>query len=268
MRYFSPRFRRVRLFAGSVLALLVLAILLWQIPPFVRFVDGVRGGLLDLGTGIASSLEHFFYPKGELITENAHLTSEVQALAVDTAAEKELQEKFDALSALSGYATKSHAQITPAAVIGRSGEVTGETILIDRGEADGVKLGDPVVVGDGLYLGRIVQVHALTSVARLLTDTESKVSVEVQNKDQTIGIADGQGGLLLSLSFIPQATEINVNDVIVTSGLDPQVPSGLVIGTVSSVQMDEHDPFQSALVEPLADTQHLTMVGVIHQTSS
>jgi cell shape-determining protein MreC len=83
------------------------------------------------------------------------------------------------------------------------------------------------------------------------------------NEGRTIGIAQGTRGRLINLSFIPHGEQVEVNDLVVTSGLEDGVPSGLLIGIVNTVETDPNLPFQEAVVEPLIDIGRYRIVSVL-----
>jgi len=87
--------------------------------------------------------------------------------------------------------------------------------------------------------------------------------VTLLNGTRTIGVANGISGALLALRYIPQDERIETNDIVVTSGLEASVPSGLIVGIVNSVTTDATAPFQSAILEPIGDARRLAFVSIL-----
>ena len=137
-------------------------------------------------------------------------------------------------------------------------------MLIDRGEANGIKVGMVVIEGEGLVIGRIARTEAHLSWVRLINDPRSKLPAKIQNMDKTIGLAGGTYGSLLSLELIPQQEKIKVNDLTVTSNLEQGVPENLPIGLVNQIEESSNAPFKSALIEPLADFKNIKLVSVLN----
>lgn len=158
---------------------------------------------------------------------------------------------------------KNTAHHVGATVIGRSLDPIGTTIVIDRGELDGITLNRPVIVGNGYFIGKIARVDAHTSVVRLISDYQSKTAATVDNRDKSLGIVEGGFGLTVRLNLIPQNEVIRPGDVVITSGLEPDLPRGLAIGTVEVVEKKPQEPFQQAIIKPSADLHSLTVVSVI-----
>jgi rod shape-determining protein MreC len=139
----------------------------------------------------------------------------------------------------------------------------GTTIIIDRGSADGLTNGHPVIVGNGLLIGKLVRVDEHTSVVRLLSDYQSRVAATVVNREKSLGLVEGGYGLTVKLDLIPQNEVIRPGDVIITSGLEAYIPRGLVIGTVEVVEKKTQEPFQQAIIKTAADLHSITLVSIL-----
>lgn len=158
---------------------------------------------------------------------------------------------------------KNTAHHVGATVIGRTLDPIGTSIIIDRGKADGIVPNRPVIVGNGYFIGKIARVDEHTAVVRLMSDFQSKTAATVDNRDKSLGVVEGGFGLTVRLNLIPQNEVIRPGDVIITSGLEPDVPRGLAIGIVEVVEKKPQEPFQQAIIKPSADLHALTVVSVI-----
>ncbi|HVS84990.1 MAG TPA: rod shape-determining protein MreC [Gaiellaceae bacterium] len=141
-----------------------------------------------------------------------------------------------------------------------------QTITIDAGRNQGLRIDTPIVTGDGL-VGRVTNVFAHSSVVTLLTDANSYVSA----RDLTTGvrglIRHGQGGTLI-LDQVAKEQLVNKGDAIVTDGTrDPRYPSlypyGIPIGTVSSVGISDTASFLQVQVDPYANLGSLDSVAAL-----
>ena len=88
-------------------------------------------------------------------------------------------------------------------------------------------------------------------------------AVTLTNRSRTLGLAQGLDGKLVRIQFIPSNEPFAVNDLVVTSGLESSVPSGLLVGLVNAVRHEQNEPFQEAIVEPLADPRRFQILTVI-----
>lgn len=148
-------------------------------------------------------------------------------------------------------------------VIGKNTDPLGSTLLINKGRNDGVEVGQPVIVGDGILVGLIHAVDDTGATVLLIDDSQSKIAATILGETRSIGLLEGGFGLSIRMSFIPQNEEIAVGDLIVTSGLTDGIPDGLVIGTVEAVEREAYQPFQTAVVAPAVDLNRIVLTSVI-----
>lgn len=150
-----------------------------------------------------------------------------------------------------------------ARVISGSSDDAIRALVIDRGSEDGLRPDQPVIVGNGIIIGKTYDVRRRTSTVLLLSDSRSRLAVAVQNADDTLGVLEGDRGLSMSIGLIPQNASISPGDVIVTSGAEPGIRRGLVIGAVAKVAKNSQDPFQSADVQPFLVSSQPIFVQVL-----
>ncbi|MCK5211482.1 rod shape-determining protein MreC [Candidatus Parcubacteria bacterium] len=143
--------------------------------------------------------------------------------------------------------------------------VTGrtESILIDKGSADGLVIGLAVVDEQGIVVGKIAAVKESSSLVRLVNNRQCKLAASVLGNEVSNGVTEGELGLTIKMNFIPQEVEIKKDDIVVTSGLEETIPRGLVIGKVLEVNKENNELWQSAQITPLMDTNNLLIVSVI-----
>lgn len=153
-----------------------------------------------------------------------------------------------------------------AEVIGKNIDPVGNTLIINRGKESGVILGDPVIVGDGIIIGKIARVEENLSIIRLINDNQSKIAATVMNKDKNLGIIEGGYGISVQMNYIPQNETINVGEIVVTSGLEADILRGLLIGTIEAVEKEAYQPFQKAMVKPFVNLDKIRLVSVILST--
>jgi rod shape-determining protein MreC len=121
----------------------------------------------------------------------------------------------------------------PARVAAAS-PVEERTLLIDRGSADGVKRGQPVVAEDGV-VGKVIFTSERLAKVLLLTDPASGVAV-VHQDGRYQGVLTGRGDGPCALLYLPATAKIAPGDLLVTSGLDRLFPRGLPVGRVTQVR--------------------------------
>ncbi len=143
-------------------------------------------------------------------------------------------------------------------------------ITIDKGEADGIKKDMAVINNEGL-VGVVIKTSKLNSIVKLLTtnDTNNKISVKIKiNDDNYIyGLLTGydREKNRLIIEGIAENTEINKDDVVTTTGLGNNFPSGILIGTVDSITKDNFDLARTVLVKPSVNFDNLNYVTVLRK---
>lgn len=136
-------------------------------------------------------------------------------------------------------------------------------LIINKGLKDGVREGLLVINDLGLVVGRVTKVKDNLGEVSLLIDKGCRLAVSIQNEDGVAGVAQGESGLTIKVDFIPQTKVINQGQLVVTSGLENDIPGGLVIGRVSQLDKASNELWQQAVVEASADLDNLKVVSVI-----
>jgi rod shape-determining protein MreC len=153
-----------------------------------------------------------------------------------------------------------------ATVVGKSPNIWYSTVTIDKGEADGVRVNDPVINGEGL-VGKVAQAASDGAQVSLITDSSVGISARIGTTNAT-GIIQPKVGDPndLLLQYLPANTSANRGEYVVTSGTvsshdDSLYPPGIPIGQVTSV--NEESAYRSVNVHPLADLHNLDVVQVL-----
>ena len=196
--------------------------------------------------------------------QNERLLATNRQLRADLVHLQEARLANERLRKLLHFKKEVHLPAIPAQVIGEDSSSWFRTVVIDKGSADGIKEGMPVVVADGA-VGRIIRSAAHESRVLLITDASSVAAVLVQ-RTRTRGVCRGRGDLL-SLDFALRQEDIKVGDVVITSGTGGVFPKGLLIGHVHSVTHEAYGLFQTVTVTPAVDFSRLEEVLVLPKES-
>lgn len=148
-----------------------------------------------------------------------------------------------------------------ARVVGRSSDSWNDVVTLDKGTADGISAGLPVMSGTGL-VGQVISATPHTCDVRLLTDQQSGIAVLVQSS-RAEGIVRGSLEGLLYLEDLQSTAEVKVGDVIVTSGLGGSFFRGIIVGEVVSVEQQAGDTSPVIVVSSNADASSFEEVLVV-----
>jgi len=161
------------------------------------------------------------------------------------------------------FKNRSITKIITAEIIAKNLDTTNQAIVLNRGSVDGIKIDQPVIYGDGILIGKIIQVEENISFARVLSDNQSKIAGTILNADHSLGIIEGGFGLSIKMNFIPRNENIITGDQIITSGLEMNMPRGLIIGKVAAIENESYQPFQQAIITPAINYEKITFVGIL-----
>jgi len=264
------RYRRQLLACGLILAALLVysanlrrggattfyeRVVLAVTAPLLGGLDAVWGSATD-------AWSHYLWLI-DTADENDRLLAENRQLQAQLVAVQEVELANERLRRLLDFREELTLPALPAQVIGEDAASWFRTVVIDKGLDDGVAEGMPVVVAEGV-VGRTIRVAAHQSRVLLITDASSAVASLVQ-KNRTRGICRGEGAEL-TLDFVLRLKDIEVGDLIVSSGTGGVFPKGLAIGHVEAVTRGDFGLFQSVTVMPTVDFSRLEEVLVLLRT--
>lgn len=241
--------------------------------PASHALGSIRNAARDALSPVQHVLQDVFRPVGDffagavnysaLANENARLRTEVGTLRREALENAGAEQQLQQLLSLEKLPFLANSKEVLADVISGPSSNFALTFEIDRGTAEGVGSGMPVVSGAGL-VGTVVSAGSTTAVVRLLTDPGSAIGVRFP--DGTTALANGQGrGNLLSVTEIPSGAPIaSRGESLVTSGLEPATyPAGIPVGTVARVRRGNGALSESVSLRPVADLSDLEYVAVV-----
>ncbi len=162
-----------------------------------------------------------------------------------------------------GFKQKQVVQTVAAEVVGNNLDGAEQTLVINQGTEAGIQVDQPVVVGNGILIGKVIKAETTIAMVRLINDSRSKIGATVLNEERSQGVVEGGYGISLRMQFIPRNETVHIGDQIVTSGLEDKIPRGLLIGTVSVIENEAYQPFQQAILTPVVNLTKLTLVSVL-----
>ena len=136
-------------------------------------------------------------------------------------------------------------------------------LIIDRGLTHGIKIGAPVMDAHGI-LGQVTRVLPLVSEVTLVIDREHSIPV-LNTRTGARGVAYGEAGgaPLLELRFMATNADIEVGDMLSTSGVDGIYPAGVMVAKVTKVERRAETTFARILCEPVGRVQGARHVMVL-----
>ena len=150
-----------------------------------------------------------------------------------------------------------------AELLYEAGDPYSRKLFINRGASAGVLAGSPVVNEAGV-LGQVTEVYPLSAVVTLLTDREAAIPV-LNTRTQQRGAAFGgaEGGAAMELRFMAGNADVQVGDVLTTSGVDGVYPPGLAVAKVVQVDRRSDAGFARILLAPAAGMDNVRHLLVL-----
>lgn len=271
-----PQPEKSNLQPGLLTALIVLSLLLttmWYREGDRGVLHRLRGGLQAATAPVSAAGESLTSPvRGMLAwvgdigvsrSEFDALQKQNEKLRNTVAALEEARLENARLQSLVSFAQAAKVKALGAHVIGRPTQYD-RVITLDRGTADGVEEGMPVVgtlelpprsteaSAAGGLIGQTINVTAHSAKVRLINDQSSGVAAMIQS-NRANGIVRGsiEGGL--SLEFVSHETTVRAGDIVITSGMGGVYPKGLVVGEVTKVVNLPSTLYQDLTLLPAAD---------------
>jgi rod shape-determining protein MreC len=177
---------------------------------------------------------------------------------LDALAEFELENAR--LRKLVAFRATVPGDLLAARVVGRDATGRGGTLTIDRGERAGVTKGAAVLAPEGV-VGQVFLVSRNAARVLLVSDHNSGVDALVR-RSRARGILQGTVDAGCVLKYVNRIEDVQVGDVVITSGLDGIFPKGLPVGEVVSVDRGGRGLFQHAEIAPRVDFSQLEEVLV------
>lgn len=189
--------------------------------------------------------------RSELLEQNERLQRENLVLQGRSHQMASLQAENVRLRALLNSSALLRDDVLVAELIGVAPDPVRHQLVLNKGDSDGVFLGQPLIDADGL-LGQIVEVSPHNSRALLITDATHSIPVQV-NRNGVRAIAEGTGALgSLEVHHVSATTDIQEGDLLVTSGLGGRFPVGYPVAVVSEIVRDPGQAFARIRARPSA----------------
>ena len=186
-----------------------------------------------------------------LIKENQNLLSQQKINSSILQRYESLEQENERLKQILNAASNLDNKVEITRIISVNVNPYRHTIVIDKGERDGVYEGQVLLGADGV-IGQILNTNFLTSEAILISDSDHALPVEI-NRNGLRTIVLGNGSYTkLDVPYIPNNADIEIGDLLVTSGLGGKFPSGYPVAKVDFIESDLSEQFYKVSAKPIA----------------
>ena len=215
----------------------------------------------------AADKRQYYEDTTTLKEENAALKKEIADLrAQQRQAQADSEENKLLRELLKLQQQRRDFTFVSTAVLAHSESSWTSSLSLNHGTDQDIAVGDCVVSAEGYLVGVISEVGLNWSTVLTVIDTDTELGARIFRTGE-VAVAEGDFSLMgqgkLKLSYLTSDDEVLIGDQIVTSGLGGYYPSGLVIGSVESLQTGDDGLARYAVLAPMMDFDALTEVFVI-----
>ncbi|AWW45147.1 rod shape-determining protein MreC [Polynucleobacter paneuropaeus] len=126
-----------------------------------------------------------------------------------------------------------------------------QRVVINRGNDDGLKLGNPIANDAGI-LGQVVRLYDHSAEVSLLEDRDFAVPVQVARNGLRAAVFGAGRGNPLELRYLPVASDLEVGDILITSGIDGVYPPGYAVAVISRIERNVDKNSSNVFCVPIA----------------
>ena len=193
--------------------------------------------------------------------DNKILRKRIDELLLERAKYQEVLFENKRLNELLKLSENQRQYISAARVLSRGIDQWSHTLVLGKGEKDGVSKDMSAITPTG-FAGKIFDVTESYSKLLLLTDINFSAAARLQESRKE-GIVSGTGTRKLVLKYIPYEEEVKIGDIIITSGLDQLFPPGIPVGFISRIDRQGTGHFQYIEVTPYVEDSKMEEVLII-----
>ena len=256
----DKKIKRKKFFKITTLIVILVILFYFRSSIFNGFSYGSNAifrPVLILGRGLGENLKNvssFFAFKNSLYNENIDLKYKLNENIAKLANYNSVLTENINLKEILGRKSAQNT-LTLAAILGKPNQSLYDTLIIDAGVEQGIKVADRVFAFSSVPIGRVAEVYLNSSKVILFSNSGEKTQVMVSGENffmEIIGRGGGNFEMILPRDFILQK-----GDEAILPGIMSHV-----VGIVETIISDPRDPFQKALLVSPVNIQELKFVEV------
>ena len=239
------RFRSLELLRQSV-ALIV--------DPVQRIAQ-TPGSLVDHAATYLQGLHNLQQENSQLKHAQLNTAPNLQRLA-------QLEAENERLRKLLSVNDREKANGQVAQILYTARDPFSRKVIVDKGQQSGIVAGQPAIDETGV-VGQVTRVFPFSAEITLITDKDQAVPVQIVRSGQrsvVFGLGNGQ----LELRYMPANADVQVGDILVTSGLDGVYLPGFPVAKVVNIERDSAYSFARIFCVPVAGVENFGEIMVLN----
>ncbi len=159
---------------------------------------------------------------------------------------------------------KTAFKTVPVEILFNPPNPISQRVVINRGQHQGLKLGSPIANEAGI-LGQVVRLYNNSAEVSLLEDRDFAVPVLIARNGLRAAVVGSGRGHLLQLRFLPVASDLEVGDILLTSGVDGVYPPGFAVAVITKIERSPEQNVSNVFCSPIAEVnRHLQALALIY----
>lgn len=232
----------------------------------------VREPIRQAASSVADWLDGIYgylFEYEQLKAENESLKIQLAEAKEEARAGKDALDENERFRNLLGFAEKhSDFVFESARIVSWSASNWGSSFTVNKGEKNGIEVGDCVVNEYGALVGQISELGESSATVRTLIDVDTSIGALVG--------ADGSAAMLMGdytlmrqgqvkVTWLTEGAQLFLEDDVLTSGSGGLIPQGIVIGSVASIQSEAGGQTEYGIINPAVDLDTLVQVYIIKE---
>jgi rod shape-determining protein MreC len=215
----------------------------------LQYLANLPSQLLNTSTSRFVSHERLFNENAKLINDALLMNGQLQRLTF-------LKEENDRLRSLLNSPVQDNTRKLVAELMAVDNNPYSHQIVINKGAINGVFEAQPVLDDKGI-VGQIMQVSSTNSRVLLIADVTHAIPVRIARNNVRL-VVTGSGSLNeLLIQHVAHSSDLQIGDVLLSSGLGNVFPEGYPVATITSIIRDESRPFSQVRAKPVAQLDRL-----------
>ena len=221
----------------------------------VQRVAQTPGSLVDHAATYLQGLHNLQQENSQLKHAQLNTAPNLQRLA-------QLEAENERLRKLLSVNEREKANGQVAQILYTARDPFSRKVIVDKGQQSGIVAGQPAIDETGV-VGQVTRVFPFSAEITLITDKDQAVPVQIVRSGQrsvVFGLGNGQ----LELRYMPANADVQVGDILVTSGLDGVYLPGFPVAKVVNIERDSAYSFARIFCVPVAGVENFGEIMVLN----
>ena len=238
-------------------------------------LSSMQKGVSAVARGVGDTF-NAVHELARLREENKELTERLKNYEILQRSNTDIRKENERLKEQLDFSVSLKEKNYPAQIISRNPDSLYSAFTINKGSRHGIRKNMPVLAVQGGIVGlvgKVVTVGAFTSLVMPIYDSKCSVSARIQNtRDIGLVTGDGSADSPLNMTYIKKRVlnELQIGDLIVTSGESGNFMGDIPIGSISEIKVLDYDSSLYIKVMPVMDFSRIEMVIVsdLHEANN